>query len=447
MSFAEFEGFYWHFMYDLAGRIVEWRVLPFESCRLGKPDDSGWINFIHYNPFFGTGEYASGRKKDTIKYYSYNPASVTAQIAKEKDKYTGQVLFVGTTTATSRFYPLPEATSAQPWMRSEAGIADYHEENINNGLLQPYILVMKGNPNDPSTNPAYNDVTPPVTIAQEFNDVIAKNFMGARRVGNVWVQWVNIGAQEETPEVVALPSNANSDLFINIDNQATKNITVAFKVPAILANINEGVSLGGDGNMVRVAVKLMQQRVVKKQRTLTDAYQTVLRKNAKPYNEDITIVPYNPYPELEVIDQKVWDALTPEERRKWINENTEITLIEAEPVSAPNEALPQSRMLNAIPVGFPESIRKTVQKALEIEEKRALKCSKPGGRSVADMIVNNQSMSLRQVKRVYNYLKKRPELENGSFDNCEVILYNQWGGKEMEKFLEAKLNEVDAWLN
>lgn len=431
----------------MTGKIVEWRVLPFESCRLGKPDDAGWINCIYYNPFFGTGEYVSGRKKDTIKYYSYNPKGITEQITREKNKYTGQVLFVGTTTATSRFYPLPEATSADKWMKIESGVADYHEDNIVNGLLQPYILVMKGNPNDPSTNPEYSDRTPAVTVAEEFNEVIGKNFMGAKRVGNMWVQWVNIGAAEETPEVVPLPSNANSELFINIDNQATKNITVAFKVPAILANINEGVSLGGDGNMVRVAVKLMQQRVIKKQRTLTDAYQTVLRKFAQPYNEDITIVPYNPYPELEVIDQKIWDALSPEEKRKWINDNTEIELIEAEPVSAPNEPVPQSRMLNAIPVGFPESIRKTVQRAIDMEEKRAMKCSKAGGRSVAEMIVNNQSMSLRQVKRVYNYLKKRPELENGSFDNCDVVLYNQWGGKEMEKFLEAKLNEVDAWLN
>lgn len=444
-SFAEFEGFYWHFMYDATGKIVEWYFLPFENCRLGKPDDRGWIDQIYYNPFFGTQEYISGKKKDTLKYHAYNPAGIIPQIQKEKQKYGGQVLFVGTTTAQSRFYPFPEAMSAEKWMKIEAGVADYHEDNINNGLLQPYILVMKGNPNDPSSNPDYSSSDPAITVAQEFNELIGKNFMGAKRVGNFWVQWVN--EDQEAPEVVALPSNANGELFINLDNQATKKITVAFKVPSILANINEGVSLGGDGNMVRVAVKLMQHRVIKKQRTLTDAYQMVLGRFSKPYTQPITIVPYNPYPELEVIDDKIWNALSEEEKRKWINDNTEIELIEETTVSAPDQAAPQSRIVNAVPVAFPESIRNTIQRAIDMEEKRGLKCSKAGGRSVAQDILNNQTMNLRQVKRIYNYLKKRPELENAAFDNCDVILYNQWGGKEMEKFLEAKLNEVDAWLN
>lgn len=450
-SFAEFEGFYWHFMFDASGNVAEWYFLPFENCRLGNPDSKGWISKIFYNPFFGTSEYRTqtGKyKEDTIEYHAYNPGGIREQILKEGQKFTGQVLFVGTTTATSRFYPYPDATSAEKWMKIEAGVADYHEDNINNGLLQPYILIMKGDPNAPSNNPEFSSTDKPMTVAQEFDQVVGSNFMGAKRVGNAMVQWVNVGQNEETPEVLPLPSNANGDLFINLDDQATKKITVAFKVPAILANINEGVSLGGDGNMIRVAVKLMQQRVIKKQRVLTDAYTQVLRKFTQPYTQDVVIVPYNPYPELEVLDDKIWDALSPEEKRKWINDNTEVELIEEAAVSTPEPTQPaQARFNNAIPVGFPETIRSTVRKALQIEETRGLKCSTRGGRDVADQILNNKTMSLRQAKRIYNYLKKRPELANATYDDCEAIAYNQWGGKEMENFLEAKLNEVDAWLN
>lgn len=447
-SFAEFEGFYWHFMYNALGEIVDWYFLPFESCRLGKPDDRGWISKIYYNPFFGTDEFVSGRKKDTIEYHVYNPEGIKPQIEKEKGNYRGQVLFIGTTTALSRFYPYPEAASAEKWMKIEAGVADYHEDNINNGLLQPYILVMKGDPNAPSNNPEYTSTENPITVAQEFNEVIGENFMGAKRVGNVMVQWVNIGQEEETPEVVPLPTNANSESFIQLDDQATKKITVAFKVPAILANINEGVSLGGDGNMMRVAVKLMQQRVIKKQRLLTDAYALCLNKFIQPYREPITIVPYNPYPELEVLDDKIWDAMTLEEQRKWIQDNTEIEITLAEPaVTSPDQPAFTSKMVNALPMAFPEAVRVVIKKALDIEEKRALKCSTRGGRSVAEQILNNQTMSLKQAKRIHSYLKKRPELENGTFDNCDVILYNQWGGKAMEKFLDAELTKFDAWLN
>lgn len=444
-SFAEFEGFYWHFSFDAQGKISEWNFLPFESCRLGKADDNGAISKIYYNPFYGTDEYASdgAKRKNTKIYDTFNLAGVKDQIRKEGNKYKGQVLFIGTTTAASRFYPYPEATSASKWMGSEAGISDYHEDNINNGLLQPYILIMKGDPNQPSTNPEYTSEKEPITVGEEFNQVISKNFQGAKRVGNVMVQWVN--NPDEKPEVLALPTNASGDLFVTLDNQATKKITVAFKVPAILANIQEGVSLGGDGNMIRVAVKLMQQRVIKKQRIITDAYDLVLKNMSRPIVEPVVIVPYNPYPELEVLDDKIWDTLTDEEKRKWINDNTEVELIDTT-VATPDQPA-QASIKNAIPVGFPDKVKETVRKALEYDDKMGTGCGTKSGRNVAQMIMDNQSIGQRQLKRIYNYLKKRPEMANGTFDDCEVVLYNQWGGKEMELFLESKLKELDSWLN
>lgn len=444
-SFAEFEGFYWHFMFDGAGRIAEIRMLPFECCRLGKPDDRGIISKIHYNPFFGTKDYSGKSKKDTIVYHAFDALAVKTQIASEKEKFQGQVLFVGTTTALSRFYPLPEAHSALKWMKSEAGIADYHEDNIDNGLLQPYILVVKGDPNAPVKNPEGDSTESSMTAAEQFEEVISHNFQGADRVGNMWVQWVNIGAGEEVPEVITLPSNANGDFFLAVDNQATKKITVAFKVPAILANINEGVSLGGDGNMVRVAVKLMQQRVIKKQRRLTDVYEMVMKMFVQPYAQPITIVPYNPYPELEVVDDKIWAAMTIDEQRKWIQDNTEIELTaEDEPIAT--QPL-QASIRNAIPIGFPDNVRDTVRRALEFNDKMERGCSSGGARQVAENILNNQSMGQRQLKRIFKYLKQRPELENRGFDDCESIKYSAWGGKAMEVFLEKKLNEIDQWLN
>lgn len=446
-DFGEFEGFYIHFMFNSTGRKTEMRVFPFESCRLGKPDGNGVISTIYYNPFFGT-EYKDSIKKHTQIYSAYDPKAVPAQILKEKSKYKGQILFVGTTTAASRFYPYPEAMSAVKWMRSEAGIADYHEDNINNGLHQPYMLIMKGNPNDPSQNPEYSSEEKTITVAEEFQEVIGRNFMGAKRVGNVMVKWVNIGASEETPQVLPLPTNATSDLFVTLDNQATDKILLAFKVPGILANVSKGGTLGGDGNMIRVAVKLMQQRCVKKQRILTDTYEMIFRNFEQPYTEPITIVPYNPYPELEVLDDKIWNELSKEEKRKWINDNTEIELEQVEPeaVATPDQPV-QAKFKNAIPVGFPEAIRKNIQRALEHDEVMNKGCGKRGGKEVAAKIVNNESMGFKQLKRIHAYLKKRSDLQNSPWDDCEAVMYNQWGGRAMELFLESKLKEFEEWLN
>lgn len=443
---AEYEGFYWNFMFDGAGKITEWYVMPFENCRLGKPDDHGYISQIFYNPYFGTSEY-SLRQKETTYYDSFNPGAVQKQVQalKNKNTYKGQVFFYGTTTALSRFYPMPEAASAIKWMKIETGVSDYHEDNINNGFLQPFMLAMIGNPDEPVSNPESTDTKKPQTRAELFDEVISENFMGAKRVGNMMVSWY--ANKEEVPIPIAFPSNNTGDLFLTVDNQATKKITIAFKVPAILANINEGVSLGGDGNMVRVAVKLMQQRVIKKQRVLTDSYQTVLRLFQKPYVQEISIAPYNPYPELEIIDDKIWNVMSAEERRDWVEKNTEIELID--PIEPVDPNVPrENRISNVIPMSFPENVIKGVKKALDFQDKMSLKCDSTGGRTMSEAIMKNQNLGFRNLRRIYSYLKKNSRFENSTFgDGCEAVKYHAWGGKEMEKFLENKLKEVDQWLN
>lgn len=450
-NWSEFSGFYWLIRYNALGQPTEMEVLPFQNCRLGKPDDNGYISKIHYNPFFGTSEYKGYNKKQTRIYDVFNPKKVKEQLVNQGEKFQGQVLFVGTTTALSPYYPVHEAYSAVNAMLIEAGVLDYHEDNISNGFLQPFMLIMKGDPNAVSSDPEfenYNGTGKPATAAQEFDEVISQNFMGAKRVGNMFVQWVNHG--EEAPEAVSLPANNNGDLFNTLENQSIKIITIAWKVPAILANINEGVSLGGDGNAVRVAVKLMQQRVVKRQRILTDAYSRVLSIFADPYKEDITIVPYNPYPEMEVIDDKIWNELTPDERREWINNNTEIELITTtQPVtSQPDQEPPQARIVNTIPLKFTDKIKASVKKAVDYQDKMNIKCISKFGRDVSAAILEDRALPLRQIKRIHSFLKKNDQFKNSPFsEGCSVIMYNAWGGEEMFNFLDSRLKDIDSWLN
>lgn len=443
-SFSEFEGFAWLLKYNAVGKITELFFLPFENVRLGKPDDNGYISKIYYNPFFGTPEYNGVNKKATIEYYVFNPENVTTQIIDQKDKFKGQVLYVGTTTTLSRFYPLHEAVSSKRAMKIENNVSVYHDENLGNGMLQPFLLVMKGNPNEPSTNPDYSNYAgegKPATVAQEFDEVVGQNFMGAKRIGNMWVQWVN--NPDEKPEVVTLPTNNSVDLFNTLDASASKKITLAWKVPSVLANINEGASLGGDGNLIRVSVKLMQQRSIRKQRLLTENYDRILKLMGKTF-ESISITPYNPYPEMETVDAQIWNELSVDERREWIKNRTDIELIENE-VIAPEQS---TGFNNSIPVKFPDAVKQTINKALKYQEQIGLKCSTKGGLDVSNQILNDSHMGLKQLKRLHSYLKKRNNLKDKPYsDGCDIVQYNAWGGSQMFDFLDTKLNDIDAWLN
>ncbi|HEX6171334.1 MAG TPA: hypothetical protein VFZ33_16720 [Chitinophagaceae bacterium] len=442
-EFAEFEGFYWLLRYNMAGQITEWEVLPFENCRLGAPDDRGYISKIHYNPFFGTDQYSTGNRKVTVCYDVYNPLAVKDQILRDKEKFKGQVFFFGTTNAQSRYYPMPEAFSALEWMKTENKISEFHANSLKGRLLQPFMLAMIGNPDDPIDNPEEGSAK----TRGEALDEVVNELQGSGNAQNLWVHWFS--NESEIPKAIPLPTNNTGELFVTIDNQATKKITIAWKVPAILANISEGATLGGDGNQVRVAVKLMQQRSVRKQRVLTDSYSKIFKNFYKPYTEEIVITPYNPYPELEVLDQKIWDVMTTEEKRDWIVKNTEVKLLETTQPAPQLPAPPtQARVLNAVPVVFPESVKQKVKKAIEYQEKMGLNCGGKSGKQVSLEIIENKPMGLKQLKRIYSYLKKNERHSDSPFnEGCDVISYNAWGGKEMFDFLDAELKRVDSWLN
>ncbi len=446
-EFAQNEGFYWLFRYNALGQITEWEVLPFENCRLGRPDDNGYIGKVFYNPYFGTSQFSSSDSKSTKIYDIFNPAVVKEQYLEQKNTYKGQVFFYGTSSTVSRFYPIHEAYSSVQWMKIESGVADYHEDTIDNGFLNEFILLMKGNPNAPSQNPEYTSSDPDkvVTVAEEFDQVVGQNFMGKGKHANLMIQWID--NNDEKPEILSIPSKANGDLFVTLDNQATKKITIAWKVPGILANIQEGVSLGGDANQIRVAVQLMQQRVTKKQRILTDNYSKILKLFPKPYTDQIEIVSYNPYPELEEPGDKTWNALTQDERREWVQDNTEIDLKLEEAPQIQPEA-PTAKFNAAVPIAFPDNVRNKIKKTIEYVDKMQMKCGGKGGRQVSDAILNNENLGLKNLKRIYSYLKKRPEYANSPYsDGCHIVEYNAWGGKDMEIFLESKLKELEEWLN
>jgi hypothetical protein len=447
-DFGEFEGFWWHFMFDATGKITEWELLPFENCRLGAPDGKGYISKIWYNPYFGTADYTTANK-DSILYDCWNPDAVKIQYAAQKESYRGQVLFVGTTTALSRFYPMPEAHSAIEWIETEYAISKYYKGKIKNGFLQSMMLIMRGNPNEPSKNPEYSSIPEQErkTRGQEFDEVISRDFMGEGD-SNLMVQWVD--SLDEKPEVVAFPNSASGDIFLNTDIQATKKITTAFKVVSILANIHEGASLGGDGNTMRVAVKLQQQRAKKKQRVMTDAYQMVWKNHSKPYVQDIVITPYNPYPELELVDQKIWDAMTTDERRDWVEKNTDIELFDDELAGTPPAQTPQVEQgfTNSVVISFPDKVINNVKKALAYQDKMQIRCGGRGGRQLSESILTNHDMPLKSLKRIHGYLKKYSQFESSSYsDGCGAIQYQAWGGKEMFDFLDVELKRYDKWLN
>lgn len=433
-SLAIYEGFALNFKYNPEGKISQLFFVPFENCRLGKPDSTGIISKVQYNPYFGTSQY---QKQSTEEYDTFNPDVVMQQMGR---KYKGQILYWGSTRALSRFYPSPSYFSAKNWMEVDARIGEYHKENLRNGFLQSVVFKLIGNPNAPSTDPddtAYeNGKQESVkTIGEAFDDMMSSKFSGTERVGNVMAMWAS--NKEEFPQIEAFPTGANAQVLDTIQNLTTKNITIATKVPAILANIHEGVSLGSDGTTIKAAVKLMQQRAAKWQAILESQYTRIFDKWYKPIEIEIEIVDHNPFPEAESIDPLVWAELTPETKKKWIQENTNIEIVE--PVQAP-----QVNPTNVLYNSYPEKARSNARKALKWNEQNPGQCSTKMGWDLAQMISEGKAISYKTIKRVKNYLIKNEIHMNKPFnESCDTVSFYAWGGKDMLEWAKTKVKEVE----
>lgn len=423
--------------YNKAGQITEIYDIPFGYCRLKAPDDNGIISKILYNPYFGTVLY---RSQDNVEYDVYNPSQAVVQMGKDT-KWKGQIAWMGIKTKKHPFYPVPDYYSCKSWMRVEYNAGVYFDDNLENGFLNDTIMKLIGDPNDPSGKEDKDGN--PITKGQLFNTEMTTNFAGAKNRHRLLAMWGN--SKEEWPELEPFPSAGNPDLFRVQDEHAIKKITIATKVPGVLANINDTNNFSGE--QIRPAVKLMQQRVVRPQTLLIDYYMQFFEHFVFPQGfvkpENISIVHYNPYPEAETVDAQTWGVLSQEEKRKWVKDNTEIEIIE-EPKPATTPAPPvQNKIVNLHFNSYPKKAKDTVKRALDWQEKFGIKCSKPTGLALSEAILNGTPLGPKEIKRLSTYLSKNVLFDNRQYkDSCEKVLFDAWGGVDMMIWANEKVKEL-----
>lgn len=326
-TLALFRGFAVNFKFDRQGKITNVYPLSFESCRLAKPDDEGYVNVIKYNPYYGTSEY----KKDfTCEYHVYDPKEVLNQINSERKEFKGQVYYYGRTSPVYRYYPVPDYWSASQWIGIDGKIQEFHNENLENGFFQSVLMNVIGDPSAKSKNPKYNRVVigddgnkrieDSKTVGEEFNEMMAGAFSGSKKAGTALALWSQ--NKDSSINIQAFPTTSNSDLFLALQDLTTKNITIATQVPGILANISDDVSLGGDGNEIQKAIELMQSRVVEEQQLLMQFYNETLIPNLSEGSaEKVEIINFNPVTVPVEIEDKFWEAMDQDERRDFIRKN------------------------------------------------------------------------------------------------------------------------------
>jgi len=240
------------------------------------------------------------------------------------------------------------------------------------------------------------------------------------------------------PELQAFPSVANDNFFTNLQETCDRKILIAMKIPGILVNTGRDNSLS-DGTQMANATRVMHDRVAKPQNMLEAIYMQVLKRFREPVVGEIKIVNTNSFQELDAIDPLIWEVLTPEEKRQWIKDNTEYPVTEAPaPVLAP-----VNKFQNILFTDYPEGAKKNAARALKYMEDNGA-CGKPFGKQLAKDIVDSKPLSFKDIRKIYNYLKRNRDHQNKLFsDSCEAVLFSAWGGVAMFDYCASKISMIN----
>lgn len=350
-SLALFWGFAVNLKFNEKGKITNTYQMGFESCRLQEPGEhSPYITHIKYNPYFGTLE---NKTEYTKTFPVFNVQNAIKQIGdlkgEERKNWGGQVFYFGKTSPLHRFYPVPKYWSAKEAIQADHKLQEFTNEELDNGFFQSVLINAIGDPNKMSNNPRLmkeelqsDGVTkkkvPSHTVGEEFNEQMSSSFSGSKKAGTAMVLWSNNA--DSAIKIQEFPSGINGDRLIATQNSITKTITIATRVPSILANISEGVSLGSDGNEIQKSIELMQSRTAEWRKTLENFYNNVLLPNLeKGTTERVEIQQFNPISEPVEVEDKFWEFMNEAERVAFIKKNMpEIEIIRtAAPAVAPAE--------------------------------------------------------------------------------------------------------------
>ena len=93
---------------------------------------------------------------------------------------------------------------------------------------------------------------------------------------------------------------------------------------------------------------------------------------------------------------------------------------------------------------YPKAASQNAQRGISLNEAIGNDCATLVGKNRARQLVARENLSLQTIKRTYSYLSRAKEYYNPSDTKaCGTISYLLWGGEEMLRWTERKLEELE----
>ena len=263
-DFTLWHGFAIHVNYNMNFRVSSIHHIPFESLRLAKADDGGFIGRTAYHPDWGHRDKTRSRwsPSDIEWFHLFNPDPevILNQVegAGGWDNYNGQILYFSGDSEGSPSYPVPLFIAEMTDMRTEEALANVAGRNACSNFLSAGILV------------DIKDETQDQSQVNETQKELNK-FQGDENTSQLW--YIQCKSKDEVPQFIRFSGENYDKAFEVTQRVIPENIGQAFKQPPILRAVDVGANFGAD--LMTNAYKYYNSVTVRERQQLEETFVSI----------------------------------------------------------------------------------------------------------------------------------------------------------------------------
>lgn len=234
-------------------KIVEVYHMPVECLRAEKCNDEGEVEAYYYA--YDWSEVRSKKKADRIPAFGYGAAEEKVEILYFRPYRSG-----------SYYYSPVDYQGALPYAELEGEVANYHINNIKNGLAPSMIV-------------NFNNGVPPEEERDIIESQIKQKWSGSSNAGKFILAFNDDANSAASIEPVQLSDAHNQYEFLSRECQ--QKVLVGHRITSpMLFGVKDQTGLGNNADEIKTAFQLFDNSVIKpKQEQVISALDQILAFN------------------------------------------------------------------------------------------------------------------------------------------------------------------------
>lgn len=299
MDMALFEGVVLQCVFNREGKVAEVYHIPTQNFRLAKQNKYGYSEFGYLSNNFG---YISNSFSTSKLNQKANAVKIKMWCPGDWKKYPVQLMYLKPYSYSP--YAIPSYSSGLNWILIAHEISEFHKNNLKTNMFLSGILTqLKGSMSD--------------EMMEENSNEIEKFYAGGKG-RKVLLAYVD--QMIDKPTFDSINGTEQDQIFIELHKESFQQVVTAHNGFPILAGVDpKGASLGGDANMINIALQAFTHLVTdKKKQVILDGINRIMQVNGLPPVTCVT----EPLKITQPIPQP--DDLTRNERRAFLYDLPEI---------------------------------------------------------------------------------------------------------------------------